>query len=73
MSDPEPDPETDADSLPNNRVVVVIVGFIVVVDVNLRTNGDVNEHITLTRMIAQCPYYACLLLTLSYKSTTQYR
>ena len=69
MSDHEPDPETDADLLLNNRVVVVIVEFLVVADVNLRTNEDINEHVILTRMIARCPYYVYLLLTLSYKST----
>ena len=52
MSDPETDPDPDADLLANNRVVaVVIVGFLLVADVNLRTNGDINEHGILTCMI----------------------
>ena len=71
MSNPGSDHEADADSLPNNRVVAVaIVNFLVFTDVNLRTNNNINEYVVLEHMIALCPYYAYLLLTLSCKSTT---
>ena len=52
VSNLEPDNETDADLLPNNRdFVVVIVWYLVVRDVNIRTNRDINEHVILTCMI----------------------